>query len=536
MKEKVRWLYLGVMLTLFIPRLAASALVNEGNLLLNHEVLNSGTSLSAYPHWNLDPESAVLKQAVSAFETAVRFDPHNFTAKWGYLRVALALGAKDRLVQTPPMDTPSLFENPLYFLDTLAAYSRVGDDKRVMALYALYEQHPFRANISLTDNVAVAYLNMARQSLAAGDLEESLLALYQVIKLKPSDLYVHYQLWRYAVQIGNQSEAAMHLKQLRYFPADAVILTDERLLEKVFEIFPELLADNVWGSERGQNLMRYWVWQYPALPALDSLLQRLIVVFPDQVEWSMLQGERYQRLGRLDLAAQYYQQVLARQPNHVLAQWQLAQLASSPQSRLMAESQQDQETVARLLGIPADRMKLGSDLVQWGTFSGKDIHVEGGQLGWQFVSGKDLLEEDDSLRILNLWWPAVDETSGYIPYAEDVGQAHAVPASWMMVSVWYKAEGDATRNGLLVVGNANRNDRLPFFTHTFLPDTFDHWIKLIVVGRTPPESLLWFSLLRNRSAASLWFRDLTMRPIQLSETPRHCSDSPCVYFSPPLER
>jgi len=469
-----------------------------------------------------------------------QLDPSNATVQWGLGRAALALGeASEATSALRITDEQVLRVNPLRFLDTLVAHAYAADKAKVMALYP---KDRVMAKVR-SDVVAMVYLRDARSKIEAGNLEDAMSDLRQVIAFRPFDLYANYHLWRHAAQTGDLAEATRRHEKLVYFSTEAVTTKgDPELLEYVFAIFPHLLSDDVWGLDRSQNLISYWVWQYPESSTLRHLLEDLVEKSPKTAEWRYYLGELSQRLGQFDVARQYYQQAISIDTDSVAAQDRLAWLTDTLPSSLagppLAETpQQNQELVAQMMGIPVAAVQLGSNLLGRDTFSGAPPgRAEGwrysfapGLLGWQFFAGKDALERDGSARIVNLWWPAEDSVSGYIPYAEYIGDPVMVPTPWLMVSLWYKQQGNPRDIGLVVIGT--EGTWKPFFTETYIFNTKERWSRLVVVGPAPRAPGKFFPVVRNGGASNVWFHDVALYPIQVSVEPMRCSQAPCEYFS-----
>jgi tetratricopeptide (TPR) repeat protein len=539
----IRAFCLGIVLIMILLRVATWALVNQGSLYLVRGIMRSGASLGEYPHWMIKSQPVLIQQAQRAFELANQIDPFNVTARWGYGRAALAAGRADKATSVLLVDAPRPSTNPIRYLDLLMAYSRTGDGTAVLTLFA--KKPALIARPTISDTIALAYLSKARSVIEINDWEEALSALRQAVSFRPVDLYANYYLWRNAVLTGNSEDAAVYHERLVYFPVEAVRVNDERFLDYAWQVFPELLSDDVWGHERGHNLVGYWVWQYPDSPALGSLLQSLTERFPNEAEWHLYRGERYHRLGQFELAEREYQQASSTEACYIHAHERLTQLILEKSSfghPAAAEvMQQDQETTAQLLGVPYDTVRLGANLIQGDTFVtvtqgtpvGWFYGKAAGKNNWQFATGSDALEREGGVRIANLWWPMVDNDSGYIPYAEYRGSAVTIPTAWLMVSMWYKLEGNPSDTGLMFVGS-NTSDFKPFVAHILLPETSGRWVKLMVVGSTPELRSNLFLGMRNWGAANVWFQDVAMRSVNLSAAPSRCSETPCVFFSPSM--
>jgi tetratricopeptide (TPR) repeat protein len=539
MRQCVQGLLLVLTVMLVLPHSLTAMLVNGGNLLVMDALLESRSPVGEYPHWLVKSHPDQVQLAVQLLQTAALFAPHSATAQWGYGRSALAVGLADKAVEALPLNGPCLRNNPLCLLDTLMAQSRAGNDDGVLALDA----NPLKRSIAgtvMSDTVALAYMNQARTQLAEGDIEGAQSVLRQAVTFRPFDLYANYQLWDRAIRFGNIQEAATYRRQIIFSPVEAVTVGDERLLDYVFETLPRLIQPDFWGYERGQHLIGYWIWRYPEDQSLKQLIQTLTLLYPQDAKWHYYSGELYQRLGQADLARQEYRQAVKLAPSYRLAQERLEQLSSLPSVRPNSDMQ-DVQIVAQLMGKPVEAVRLGTNLTQWDpTIPANRNFVQ----GWEFaiagvtrnkqpyVAGADLLEGTGSQRILNLWWPAADASLGYSPYAEYKGSVIAMPTRWLALSFWYKARGMPGNNGLAVLG-ADTPDWQPIISYTPLPVTADDWVKVIVVAPVPQSHSSMFPVLRNESAADIWFANVAVRPLEFATTPIACLESPCVFFGKP---
>lgn len=514
---------------LLIPQLVVQSLTNWGELLLLHTVTQRADNLDYYSLWNLDNNNQAEK-VQQIFAAIPRFMPPDSNWEWRNGRTALINGQAAVAVRVLTVQK-ALSEpfNSIRFLDTLEAHSRAGHDADVIELYASCQAHPCLTHGRLiSDTVALAYLNQAQTQIDAGHPELARSLLQQVLKLRPFDLYTNYWLWRSSLQ--SSREAQTYFNRFSYFTLVAVKpQPDERFLEHFFSVFLDVLAQDQWGEARSINLVSYWVWQYPAWPALGKLLDLLTGRFPERAIWPRLQGERYHRLRKFDLAASYYRLALVRQPEDNLAQAQLARL-SDDNIEFHAGSVSDQELVAQILGVPSKAVEIGANLSYTTTIPMVNFNVVGGSTDWPFIESSDPFEAASSLRIFNLWWPATDQVSGFKPYAEYHSQNVLIDTEWVMISVLFRVDGDTNHFGFLTIGNALSTDWQPYFTNANLLDTSGHWVKAVVVGRVPLPNNQWFSLLRNWGAASTWYSQLTVHPIKFTDTPNHCTHEPCVYF------
>lgn len=534
--------------TLAIYQLTVTGAVNWGSLLFVRAIANSEPSAGTYPypHWKVHPESMLLSQTRKSYEIALRLAPSSTAARWGYGRVALALGEAEKAVSALPIDSPDLPTNPVRFLDTLTAHSKVNKAEDVLTLEQEYAVS-FPGRI-ISDTIALEYLNRAKAKIEADNLSEAVLDLHQVIQFRPFDLYALYYLRQHAIQEDVPGLVDAYTQQLLYFPADAVTVGDERFLDYAFEILPGLTDETWWGEERLRNLIAYWVWNYPNHEGLGTLLQELTTQFTTEAAWPFYLGELFHRLGKLDIAQTYYRQALEIDERYISAQERLHQLSAEPKSKNEVatdeESSQDREIVAGLLGLSVDDVHLGENLLS-GEMLVADtrvlppdwlLRITGAgvdQEPWAFVVGRDPLERTGNVRIANLWWPLTDTESGWTAYADYWywGEPVATYPDRFLVSLWFKldAESTSTNRGLVYMNELGTVDDA--FPLTFLPDTAGHWSRLDIVGARSQSPSTLLPILRNFGAANIWFQDITVRPLELSSATDRCVDTPCISIS-----
>ena len=517
-----------VMLLLLVPNVMAQGLLNWGNLLLSHAVVEHGKHLN-YSLWRLGNHSQAA-QAQQVFEAVLHFPHNDSDLDWHIGRAALATGHATEAARALTVEAAvSEPFNTIRFLNTLEAQSRAGNDAEVLALYDHYQTPPVPFDGQLIRNtVALAYLHLAQIEIAAGHLEAARPLLDKAREFRPFDLYANYWLWKIA--LPDSAEAEESYRQFFYFAPEAVKPEpDTRFLELFFTVFPEVLAEDQWGEARSVNLMNYWIWQHPDWPSLGDLLDLLIVQSPTQSVWKQLQGERYRRLGQTDLAESYDQMALARQPNDNLALDRLNERSSLNQL-LSASPSSDPEIVAHMLGLPIEAVDIGTNQIQTTSIPVLSFTVAGGATSWPFVAGPDPIEQPSVLRILNLWWPAADHISGFTPYGNYLVQKFEINTKWIMVSLLYKVDGDANRFGFLGIVNAQAQDWHPYLASVNLPVTSGQWVRAVLVAKVPQPDTQWLPILRNWGAASAWFDKLEIFPLTLTGEPNHCTQEPCVYF------
>lgn len=131
------------------------------------------------------------------------------------------------------------------------------------AAVALGEQNvPLeRIPAALHDRIALGYIQQQ--------------AFHQAVRFRPSDLYSNYHLWRAAPS----AELSEHL---RYFPPEAVVVSDTSLRDYARRAAPLLTAANVWPQSQADSFLLALDWQSgpplvpePAGIAIGNLLAPL---------------------------------------------------------------------------------------------------------------------------------------------------------------------------------------------------------------------------------------------------------------------
>jgi tetratricopeptide (TPR) repeat protein len=80
-------------------------------------------------------------------------------------------------------------------------------------------------------------------------------------------------------------------KKLRQFPIEAIAPGDARLLRYTTRLLPELMESGIWDVERLQNVLQFWIWQYPESPAVEEAIETLSQSYPEIINWEDLRNE-----------------------------------------------------------------------------------------------------------------------------------------------------------------------------------------------------------------------------------------------------
>lgn len=172
------------------------------------------------------------------------------------------------------------------FEDTIALYESYGDAilggrEAQDALLFAYLQELDKGQMTIADNQPF-YNRFGTQEL------------YTLSLL----LRQEFDVWKIS-ELPDQAQ-----KQLRQFSIDAVYPNDARLLRYTTRLLPELMESGIWDGERLQNVLQFWVWQYPDFPAVAEAVETLSQMYPEMMDWGNLRNELVMRQNgqRTDIA------------------------------------------------------------------------------------------------------------------------------------------------------------------------------------------------------------------------------------------
>jgi tetratricopeptide (TPR) repeat protein len=182
--------------------------------------------------------------------------------------------------------------------------------------------------------------------------------------------------------------------------------------------------------------------------------------------------------------------------------------------------------VAEMLSVPAEHVELGPNLVEGGGFEEEGEGQDGRLERWSFwtylgsdrnglyFAGLDsLAAEGSAARIVGLrGGPMGDGTTTYGEYRGRV--LNLPPGDWYIISSRYRSQ-NLDGNGLLFVGEDFEGGVQ--LTHTYLGDSSDDWyrVSVIVPGHSRERAVI--PVVRNWGLGSIWFDDVRVRSVWLSE-------------------
>jgi tetratricopeptide (TPR) repeat protein len=520
---KARRCIVAIMCALTVVSGIGEVVMNLGNVAIVHSIEPGWKPDDLYHYRDVPIDRTALEKGRALLDLAERLRASRPIIQWAKGRTALLGGDYQAAANVLTLDTPDLKRNPVLYLDTLTAYKFTGADDSVIALYDLT---PPEVHAVISDTVALAYVRSAQTLLNSEQPDQATVDLQSALNIRPIDLYAQYQLWWLAAD--GSAEKARFGREIADFSAEAVSVRDVGLLRMVFDVFPALLHDGLWERARGHNMIAYWVWQQPDSLELESLVNSLIANDPQDATWCFYLGELYDRRGQREQAEAYYQRAARQSAEGLLIEQRLAK------SSLLLADDEDQlrGRVARLLGLPIVNISLGADMVS------DPFVVKSGQLAdgwklavnqsafyWQYAAGQDTFDQLNSLRITDLWWPFGKHETGTDPFAQYETSVNLPSNSGFLISIWYRIDGPSTASGQIFLGTVT--DTFAFIN---LPNYDGRWTQLTVIGSASTENEATL-MLRNLSAASIWFYHVTIRPIDLGILAARCRKEICVQFS-----
>jgi hypothetical protein len=226
---------------------------------------------------------------VSLLRRAIALDHDSVAIRWGLGRQALAVGDAITAVEALEPIVNQAKYNSLLHQDAWIAFSHAQMPHQVIALYESFP--PQRWTRVMSDTMALAYLETEGQG-----------ALEEVGWLRPGDLYVNYHLWQEAQRIGDLTGAAAYREMLTHFPMGAVSPADERLLDYVADVVPDLLEEGLWHRDKALDVISFLVWRHNGAPGVERLLERLVERYPAEPDWPFYLAELYHGRGDLERA------------------------------------------------------------------------------------------------------------------------------------------------------------------------------------------------------------------------------------------
>lgn len=277
----------------FLTDLAMAQLITE--------MTRQGQTLNTLPKFGeINPQD--ISTPFSLLRAAVDLDGTNTTARWALGRMAISIGDANLASTILEPLLGSVHQNPLLYIDILIGYSHSNNPQQ---LADLVESTPLPQRTTvLSDTIALAYLDL-------GDAQ----SLDKARKLRPNDLYINYSLWKEAKETRAVFDEAQYRKRLQHFQLDAIEPTDDRLLEYVARVIPQLLDNGIWDKQKSQIVVSYLVWQHAESPAIEGLVLDLATRFSNEPQWLFYLAEMYHRRGDLELAERTYRQIVYQRPD-----------------------------------------------------------------------------------------------------------------------------------------------------------------------------------------------------------------------------
>lgn len=377
--------------------------------------------------------------------------------------------------------------NPFRLRQYVLALSQLDRFDKVISLYEADSARLLWSR-EVRDAILLAYLQQSNEQTVANTIPV-------IRELQAQELYARSIVLQEQYGVTKISELPVDAqKELSGFPIEAVMPTDQRLLQFTARVVPELTEDGIWDSERLARVLQFWIWQYPNSLAVEQLLSLFLAVSNDVVSeaHSLMKEE-------LDL----------RQNEHGTSPVLKSPLFDASHSANML-SNGSFDTV-RYDGLP------GWQVADY--FTGRGV----GEPKAAFFAGVDEvvnMSPPNSLRFDGLW---DDGTGGFFGVVslrsrtEGTYMLSIEPQRRYRVSGYYR-----TRNyseGVSVyIGNPSVT-----LLDSSLPATAGAWRRFDFLechASNRIESMQM--LLRLHSTGSVWFDDLSVEPAGINVEPVEC--------------
>jgi len=560
--RRAELLLLGTLLLALVLRshiIAAYALNNLGAIALQREVWLASVERL------LQPELASLYDVLpipgddrepSPMERAMTLAPDEAAIRWATGRVLLAQGNADAASTAMEPLVGLTARNSLLFQDMLIAFSHSEAPDRAVTLYET--SAPTRPNSIISDTVTLAYL-------AEGGRD----ALQRALVLRPSDLCANFAMWKESYLSGDTASSVMYSDRLRHFATEAILPTDQLLLDRALTVVPALIEHGIWPTTTLQSTISFWSWRYSDALALDTLLLDLVRRSPDDARWLEYLGELSTGAGRLDEAAALYRDILELEPENDMAmlglavatesiaraspgnsrgqlaeaaEWYeryrqaapedvlgldrlatiLAEIEHSDAGRyqaLLQDSTDARRIAAHLMDLPVNRVTVDANLVANPQFTSWDA---GHPVNWWpryylgperdkalFALGLDQgITGQLAVRLSAIWTEPAP--SGGV-YAEYVGKSFRVGSGKYLVSIHFRAQVRGT-NALFLVGDQTQPSGVVLI-RTRLPDTGGVWRRLNSIVDGPDGTAAVSPVIRNWGSGDLWVQSVEVRRV-----------------------
>jgi tetratricopeptide (TPR) repeat protein len=208
------------------------------------------------------------------------------SAALSFGRIAFAQGRYQDALHFYQQAADLVKSNPIILAENVISLSRAGQFEEVIAFYESYGDVIFWKR-EAQDALLLAYL----QQLDAGQMT---IADHQTFfnRFAAQELYTLSLLLQQEFGASNISELPEQAqKQLRHFSIEAVAPGDERLLHYTTRLLPDLITSGIWDDENLENVLQFWIWQYPESSAVDDIIKALSRTHPETVNWGRLRNE-----------------------------------------------------------------------------------------------------------------------------------------------------------------------------------------------------------------------------------------------------
>ncbi len=263
--------------------------------------------------------------AIANLEKTLNFEPGNVQALRQLGRLYLEVGELAKALSVAEQAAKLATHNPLIKLELGDVYDRLGQPAQAITHYEaglVGDRGP---------QLTVNYLQQADQRWTAGD-EAGAIAIWldNVRGTGYGDLYAN---WRLAQYYADDDEAATPYREaVRYFPLESIAPPpDPRLTTFQAQVITGVVEDGLWPRETLLNVVSYRVWQGKT-KRTEALLKALTAAHPDDADLRFYLAELYHRRGDWAQAEAAYRQALELDPDYAQAFLRLGEMAEETQN------------------------------------------------------------------------------------------------------------------------------------------------------------------------------------------------------------
>ncbi len=529
------------------------------------------------PEQILDPGR--LAQGVAHLQAALAWDPRHRAARRGLARAYAAQNRPDLALEALRPALVAFPNDPLLWLEWGDLQDMRGDAEAAVEAYE-------RGRVGNRAAPLIAnYFKLADAQVAQGSGELAIRFWQRVLALDPGNLAARYRLWRAGRALGDMAAAVEQTAWLRRFPAGSVrvpVDLDFRLPRAQGETMARLVEEGIWDAATLHRVVGAQAARFAdGLEGrmTEQLLSALEGRRPLDPRIRFAQAEVRHRRGEWEAAAALYRAVLEEDPEDPRGALRLGMVAEaraaagSPEAlqeaaawyrayrdrvpldllglrrwveacealarqggaaaacagsgvgrRELEDRMEDRALVARLLGVPVERLILGPNLVENGGF---EAWAEGQPVGWSwsdmsnrppwdpglFLGGVEALDAYAGRRAARVdgLWVAREEGREAARAGYWAAKVPLRPGALYLLSFAYRS--DLAPGAWVGVWVSDRPEVL-FAGDRWLPDTGGAWRRAVLLGWNRAADGTIAVLLRLWGEGTVLFDEVAVREVQ----------------------